>query len=200
MRLSKEQAARNRQTILDTAARLFRERGIDGVGVADLMKEAGFTHGGFYNHFASKEALAAEACGSAFDRALATLVSEIEQDPSRDGLAVARYLDHYLSPAHRDDPSGGCPTAALAVDVGRQGESVQASYSAGIEALLGILVNHLPRLKSGKKAAEPAVAREQALRTLSEMVGAVVLARAVADANPALSDEILEASRRQFGR
>ena len=198
MRVSKEQAARNRQTILDTAARLFRERGIAGVGVADLMKEAGFTHGGFYNHFPSKEALAAEACGSAFNQALATLVEELSREKGRDSSALARYLDHYLSPAHRDDPAGGCPTAALAVDAGRQGAPVQATYAAGIEALLEILVTHLPRMKSARKATESAAAREQALRTLSEMVGALVLSRAVADANPALSDEILEASRRSI--
>jgi TetR/AcrR family transcriptional repressor of nem operon len=200
MRLSKEQAARNRQAILDTAARLFRERGIDGVGVADLMKEAGFTHGGFYNHFPSKEALAAEACGLAFEAALSTLMETLAREKGRDGAALARYLDHYLSPEHRDDPGGGCPTAALAADAGRQGAPVQASYAAGIEALLEILVTHLPRLKSGRKAAEPPAAREQALRTLSEMVGALVLSRAVAEANPVLSDEILETSRRRFKR
>ncbi len=199
MRLSKEQAARNRQSIIDTAARLFRERGIDGVGVADLMKEAGFTHGGFYNHFPSKEALAVEACGAAYEGAIAGLKESLDAGKGRPGAAFSRYVEKYLSPAHRDDASSLCPMAALAVDAGRQGEEVQAAYAQGLESVLAVFADQLSRPESGGKA-EDAAARERALRLASEMVGALVLSRAVADANPSLSEDILRASRKGLGR
>ena len=196
MRLSKEQAARNRQSIIDAAARLFRERGIDGVGVADLMKAAGFTHGGFYNHFSSKEALAAEACTASFEATMAELTATLEARPP--GPAFSHYLEEYLSPDHRDDPSGGCATASLAVDAWRQGEQVQAAYADGVEGVLSIFAAQLAKSGPGKKR-DPAAARGRAMRLLSEIVGAVVLARAVVGANPALSDAILQASREKLG-
>ncbi|WP_394845280.1 TetR/AcrR family transcriptional regulator [Pendulispora brunnea] len=196
MRLSKEQAARNRQSIIDAAARLFRERGIDGVGVADLMKAAGFTHGGFYNHFPSKEALAAEACTAAFEGVIGEITARMEAGPA--GSAFWQYLEEYLSPEHRDDPNGGCPTASLAVDAWRQGEQVQGAYADGIEGVLGIFAAQLSKSSSGKKR-DAAAARERAVRLLSEIVGAVVLARAVVGANQALSDEILQSSREKLG-
>jgi len=199
MRLSKEQAARNRQHIIDTASRLCRERGIDGVGVADLMKEAGFTHGGFYNHFASKEALAAEACGAAFEGALSGLMEALGQGRGGSGAALSQYVQQYLTPTHRDDPSGGCPMAALAVDAGRQAEEVQAAYATGLEAVVSVFARQLAQQKAEAKGGD-AASREHAMRLVSEMVGALVLARAVADANPALSEEILSASRRPFSK
>lgn len=199
MRVSKEQAALNRQRIIDTASRLFRERGIDGVGVADLMKEAGFTHGGFYNHFPSKEALAAEACGAAFEGALSGLLEALSQGKGRSGAALSRYVEQYLTPRHRDDASGGCPMAALAVDAGRQAEEVQAAYATGLESVVSVFARQLSELEPEDTGGE-AASRERALRLVSEMVGALVLARAVADAQPELSEEILRASRRPFSR
>jgi TetR/AcrR family transcriptional repressor of nem operon len=198
MRLSKEQAARNRQHIIDTASRLFRERGIDGVGVADLMKEAGFTHGGFYNHFSSKEALAAEACGAAFEGALSGLMEALDQGRGGSGAAFTQYVQQYLTPTHRDDLSGGCPMAALAVDAGRQAQEVQAAYAAGLEAVVSVFARQLSQQKEDKGG--DAASREHAMRLVSEMVGALVLARAVADADPALSEDILRASRGPFSK
>ncbi|MFP2908002.1 TetR/AcrR family transcriptional regulator [Pyxidicoccus sp. 3LFB2] len=199
MRVSKEQAARNRQSIIDTASRLFRERGVDGVGVADLMKEAGFTHGGFYNHFPSKEALVVEACGSAFEEALAGLMKSLDSGKGRSGAAFSRYVEQYLTPRHRDDASSGCPMAGLAVDAGRQGEEVQSAYAAGLEKVLEVFAGQLSRSAPDAKG-EDSATRERAMRLLSEMVGALVLARAVAEANPTLSEEILQASRKSFSK
>ena len=198
MRLTKEQAASNRQAILDAAGRLFRTRGFDAVSVADLMDEAGFTHGGFYNHFPSKEALATEVTAASVGRSSAALAPG--SGASANARTLARYVEGYLSPRHRDDPSGGCTIAALAGDAGRQGTAVQATFAEGIEALVAIVAGQLlegtgegPRAK-GKRAI--AATREEAMRVVSEMVGSLVLSRAVASANPALSDAILAASRR----
>src|SRR5260370_1173166 len=196
MRLTKEQAAENRRQILDAAARLFREQGFDGVAVADLMKAAGFTHGGFYNHFPSKEALAAEACSTAIARSNAQLAEALEQKTpgQKKGKAWRRYVDSYLSAEHRDDPASGCSIAALAADAARQGKEVQASFAEGIENVIDILAAHLAKATPGET---DATTRETAARKWSEMVGALVLSRAVAEADPALSKEILKASRRQ---
>lgn len=162
----------------------------------DLMEAAGFTHGGFYNHFPSKEALAAEACGSAFEQAVTGLAGAVGTESAHANNTFSKYLRQYLSPAHRDDPTGGCPTASFAVDAARQGDQIQAAYAAGIESVLAAFASELSKPAPGKKKkADPAAARARAIRLLSEMVGALVLARAVADANPSLSNEILDASR-----
>lgn len=192
MRLSKEQAERNRQSILEAASRLFRERGFEGVGVAELMKAAGFTHGGFYNHFPSKEALAAAACASAMERANTAFAESLTQGGDS---AWVRFLEDYLSSAHRDERASSCTVASLAADASRQGEEVQASLAEGIETALGISTEYL----TGARPEEsPEEVREQAVVLWCELVGAVVLARAVARANPALSEEILEAARHKI--
>jgi TetR/AcrR family transcriptional repressor of nem operon len=194
MRLTKKQAAENRRQILEAAAGLFREHGFAGVAIADLMKAAGFTHGGFYNHFASKEAIAAEASSTLIARSNAALADALGQKTSRQrAKAWRQYLDHYLSVEHRDAPASGCAVASLATDVARQGKAVQSSFAEGIENVIDILAANLPKAKPGQG---PAKTREQAVRQWSEMVGALVLSRAVADADPALSEEILAASRR----
>jgi TetR/AcrR family transcriptional repressor of nem operon len=176
MRLTREKAAKNRQTIIEAASRLFRERGFDGVGLADLMKEAGFTQGGFYNHFPSKEALAAEAASAGLRRSNSRLA----------GADLPQFVDRYLSPRHRDRRAEGCTLASLACDAARQGEQVQARFAEGIDEELNILAGRLGE------------SRERAVQLLSEIVGAVILARAVADASPSLSDEILLANRRKL--
>src|SRR2546425_12374458 len=113
MRLTQEESERNRKQILEVAGRLFRQRGFDGVGVDDLMKAAGFTHGGFYNHFASKEELEVEASAAGAVQAIAALVEPLS-DPRRDGWE--RFVRRYLSANHRRDPASGCPVAAVAAD------------------------------------------------------------------------------------
>lgn len=195
MRLTKEQAAQNRREILEAAGRLFRERGFDGVGVADLMKAAGFTHGGFYNHFPSKQALAAEMCAGAFERSNSKLAGELEQAPEE---ALKAFLEHYLSPEHRDDPAQGCTLAALAADTGRQPREVQERFAQGLEEVFALIAAHLPQAAPEPRAAAKSSPRERAIQLMSEAVGAVILARAVAEAHPSFSDEILEANRRKL--
>src|SRR5437867_12075761 len=118
MKVSREQAAYNRERIVEAAAQLFRERGFEGIGVADLMKEAGLTHGGFYGHFSSKEDLIAEASARALTRSLA-LWSKLAERGSGDRLSAI--AGAYLTSTHRDDPGAGCVLAALGPDVSRQG-------------------------------------------------------------------------------
>src|SRR5215218_2291355 len=105
MRVSREQADKNREHVIDVASRLFRQRGFEGIGVADLMKEAGLTHGGFYGHFASKDDLIAEAAARALTRALANWSSVAERAPDDPLSAIA---DAYLTGPHRDNPGAGC--------------------------------------------------------------------------------------------
>jgi len=193
MRLKQEEVRENRRKIVDTAGRLFRERGFDGVGVAEVMAAAGFTHGGFYNHFTSKEALATAASAESLRRSNDGLASELE----RGGLPGLRsYLGRYLSPRHRDHPDAGCTLAALSADAGRQGPEVQASFARGLRAQLSLTARVLAARGRRRKAEQ---AHQEALRTYSEIVGALVLSRAVKDADPALSKEILAASRKHLG-
>jgi TetR/AcrR family transcriptional repressor of nem operon len=191
MRLTQAESERNRRQILEGAGRLFRERGFDGVGVDGLMKGAGFTHGGFYNHFASKEELEAEASAAGIAQKSAELVEALS-DPRRD--AWKRYVRTYLSTEHRGDRAGGCTLGALAADAARKGPKVQARFVKAVEGMAGALADHLARKPSRDRRAR--ARRERALQMLSELVGALVLARAVAAADPALSDEILAANRR----
>lgn len=187
MRVSREQAAENRDRIVETAGRLFRERGFDGIGVADLMKAAGLTHGGFYGHFGSKEDLAAQACA----RALAETAEGWEVLA---GKGKAEALDtlvaRYLSAAHRDNPGKGCAFVALGADASRHGGAVRRTFRDGLETMLGALA----RLVPGRSEA---ARRRRAIATMAGMVGAQVLARSVGD--EALSDEILEAVRAELG-
>lgn len=190
MGVSKAQAAENRQVILDTASRVFRERGVDGVGVSDLMKGAGFTHGGFYNHFQSKEALAAEACESMFERAVEEVRAAV--GTGKKGPFHA-WLHDFLSERHRDDPGHACPTATLATDAARQGDGIQAAFSRGVEDFLQAFATHFEQ--HADAGADPVHARKLAIALLSDLVGTVALARGTARANPRLSLEILEAGR-----
>ena len=118
MKVSREQAALNRERIVETAARLFREKGFDGIGVADLMKGAGLTHGGFYGHFASKELLLAEATGKALEKSVMKWRKLADAAPARPVAAIA---ESYLSAAHRDGPGRGCAVSTLGTDVARAG-------------------------------------------------------------------------------
>src|SRR2546422_11308227 len=116
MRLTQEQATENRQRIIETAGRLFRESGFNGVSVADLMKAAGFTHGGFYNHFESKEALA----GEALDYAFRQMDSVRERMPTLD-----EFITSYLSEEARNAPGSTCPAAAMAGEGPRQSDALK---------------------------------------------------------------------------
>jgi len=180
MEVTKAQAQANRAHIVETGSMLFRERGYDGVGVADLMAAAGFTHGGFYKHFASKTDLMAEAsaCGLA------------QSADAAAGMDLAGFLGYYLSREHRDDPGHGCTMAALSADAARQPATVKAAFAAGIEARVGRPADEDDR--SGEHASPEARARRIALMAMA--VGAVVLSRSCPDDSP-LADEILDACR-----
>ncbi|GAX58973.1 TetR family transcriptional regulator [Streptomyces olivochromogenes] len=195
-RITKENKARNRQNILEAAGRMFRSQGIDAVGIAELMKEAGLTHGGFYNHFASKNDLAVEVCGASFAASLGDLARTIEDGPGQAGSPLERVVAGYLSTAHRDAQDGGCPSASLVTDAGRHSEAVQSAYAEGIEGYLtGFAAEFLREAEEKGHELDPAEARHRAIRLLSEMVGALMLARAVCHVEPELSDEILQTGR-----
>ena len=182
MRVSREKAAENRQRIVEAAARLFRDDGFDGVGVDAIMKEAKLTHGGFYGHFASKDALMAEAMAHALDRSTAW--------QERLG-SLSELVTGYLSDRHRVDRANGCAVAALGAEVARQSPALRRTVTAGVRQQIGRIVSLLKR-------GTPAARRRRALATYSGMVGALTLARAVDD--PALAKEILLAARETFGK
>ncbi|MEU3758863.1 TetR/AcrR family transcriptional regulator [Streptomyces albogriseolus] len=193
-RITREEKARNRQNIVEAAGRMFRAQGIDAVGIADLMKEAGLTHGGFYNHFASKDDLAAEVCNASFAASLGVLRRAVEEGDVPAGPPLRRVVEDYLSAEHRDAPDGGCPSASLVIDAGRHTEEVQRSYAAGVEGYLAGFAGEFAREGEGGEVT-PEEARERAVLLLSRMVGAMVLARAVRHVEPELSDEILRTCR-----
>ena len=195
-RITKEDKVRNRRNIVDAAARMFRSQGIDAVGIAELMKEAGLTHGGFYNHFASKNELAVEVCGDSFAASLGTLARLTEDGANAEGSPLERVLAQYLSPAHRDADDGGCPSAALVTDAGRQSEAVQQAYADGVEGYLaGFAAEFRREAREQGQDLDPDEARGRAIRLFSELVGAMTIARAVRNVQPGLSDEILRAGR-----
>jgi TetR/AcrR family transcriptional repressor of nem operon len=183
MKVSREQAAENRERILDAAARLFRERGFDGIGVADLMNSAGLTHGGFYGQFESKEDLAAQACERALAKSVERwdrLLANKPEDP------LQAITASYLSTRHRDDAGNGCALAALGAEAPRRHPAVRRAFTQGLRAMVERLSEIVPG--RGKAARE-----QKALAAMAQMVGAVVLARAVDD--PKLSDAILQAGK-----
>lgn len=183
-RVSREQADKNRVAIEAASSRLFRERGLDGVTVADLMAAAGLTHGGFYGHFESKDALAALACEQAFDEAAGRWAALGDKHGAGARTAIH---DGYLNAAHRDNPGKGCPAVALAADVARHDENspVHDAYVAGVKQLLAAL--------AAVQDETGAAARRTAMAQLATMVGALTLARATR--GDAISGQILSAAR-----
>jgi len=180
MRVSREKAAENRERILTEAARLFRERGLAGVGVDALADAAGLTHGGLYSQFGSKERLAAEA----LEHALAA-------SAARTGLAadLPDYAARYLSASHRDAPGGGCALAALGCEVPRHAGAVRRSFTEGVRRMVQRIKALLPTTTRRDREAE-------ALATAATLVGALILARAVDDRE--FSDRILAAARERI--
>lgn len=179
MRVTKQQAQQNRDRIVATAAALFREHGFDGVGVAQIMDGAGFTHGGFYNHFSSKTDLVAEASAEAFR----------ETARRYEPCNAASAIDQYLSDEHRQARTTGCPAAALGSEAGRQSEETRVVFARGIEELIRAIEHGLP-----PSAGANSTPRTTSIATLSQIVGAIILSRACPDEAP-LANEILDASR-----
>ena len=196
MRVSREKAAEHRDRIIDAAGALFRAKGFGGIGVADIMKAADLTHGGFYGHFASKDDLVGEASRRIMARAAANWTKLVEAAPDNPYAAL---LEHYLSPQHRDDPGKGCAFAALGNDAARSGKIVRKAFAEGLAPLIDILAQSIPgksipgkSIPSKSKAAR----RRKAVAAMATLVGALTLARAV-EGTP-LSDEMLEAAHREL--
>lgn len=139
-RVSRKQAELNREIIVEAATRLFRERGIHGISVSDVMAAAGLTHGGFYGHFESREALATEACNRAFEQSSERWQARVEQSPDPEAARLA-LIDPYLSAANRDNPGDSCPVAAFAGEICHEAadSALQRSFIRGFEASMGIL-------------------------------------------------------------
>src|ERR1700688_3479737 len=169
MRRSKQGAAETRQRIVKAAAAKFRQNGIGGTGLSDLMAAAGLTHGGFYRHFDSKDQLVAEACAAATESAIATFFSK-KSPPSGLKAQVAKYL----SPAHRDDPSAGCPLAALGSEIARSDEKIR---EAATQAFLELVDS----IAAESDKTRPDVAKRRALVAASTMIGALTMSRIVTD-------------------
>lgn len=189
MKVTKEKAAENRAALVQAAGRLFRERGIDGVGVAEISKKAGLTHGGLYAQFPSKEALAA----AAFAAALQEGWEQITADRSGRPATLTDLLNHYLSSEHRDNLATSCPMSASASEIGRQDKMLSERFKEGFEQVVALMERGL--------GASPAKAenRQRALAMMAAMIGGVAASRAVAKADPKLSNEILRAVRQVVG-
>ncbi len=173
--------------IVSVAARVIRRSGYDGTGVADIMKEAGLTHGAFYSHFASREAMLAEAAGRACAESAAAAADVVASVPS--GKALASMLGAYLSIEHVEHPDIGCPLAALGSETSRQAPEVRRVMTRHIKETIDLVARQLPDW------GQPG-AHERALVTIATMVGALLLARAVDE--PALSDGLREAALKQL--
>ncbi|MHA6688597.1 TetR/AcrR family transcriptional regulator [Mesorhizobium sp. A556] len=185
MRVSRTQAAENREIVINVASRLFRERGFDGIGLKDLMKGAGLTQGAFYKQFASKEDLVAQASRRAMESATkrwSAATAAKHEDPL--GAVIA----FYLSMDHRAEKMDGCPIVALGSDAARQGTDVKASFEAGIKEHLQILSRFIAETKGEESDGK-------AMAILSTMVGALMLSRVVND--PDLAQAFLDAATDQ---
>ncbi|MFZ0589726.1 MAG: TetR/AcrR family transcriptional regulator [Bryobacteraceae bacterium] len=192
MGVTKEQAVQNRERILAAAERLFREKGVDAVGLAELMKEAGFTQGGFYNHFASKEAIVSQVIGKAVDEGQQQLGAAIAHSRRRGADPLIRQIRWYLSPTHRDDIDCGCPIAGFAGEIPHLSKAAQASYAEALEQAFNQIAGMILEQDSKLAGAE---AHARAISLYSHMVGSVLLSRAVSASRPALADEILKHGR-----
>lgn len=178
MRVTREQAAENRERILKAASRLIRERGISGAGVDALTEAAGMTHGSLYSQFGSKERL--------IEKALEYGIAGTAQ--TMDGVSTLdAYIGKYLTGSHRDMPGRGCPYAALSCEMPRQSRAVRQRFTDGLRTMIKQLTSRMdPGLKHRQR-------HEEALSICATLVGALVLARAVNDPN--LSDDILRATK-----
>lgn len=185
MRHSREVAAETRARIVKVASRQFRKHGIGGIGVADVMAKAGLTHGGFYKHFASKDALAAEACRFALAASRKELRAIAAAAPP--GRVLQQVVEAYLSMPHRDHPDRGCVIAALAAEAARLGPEASGVVAEGYEALVAFIASLLEARQE-----QDAVQRARAI--VAAMVGALTVSRTVRDRQAA--EQVLAAARR----
>ena len=184
MRYSKEHKQETHARIVKKASVRLREKGAHGIGVADLMKDAGLTHGGFYAHFDSREALVIEAFGYAMDRSTARWRKLAEQTPPEKRLATI--VESYLTPTHRDDPGHGCAIPALSAEIARENPKTRKAFAAKLEQMIEMIAQQMPDLPRK-------TARKQAMASLATMMGTLVLARVAGSGE--FSDDILGAGR-----
>ena len=182
MRVTQHEMDANHDRIVEGAARLMRERGVRSTSVADAMYEAGMTHGGFYRHFKTKDDLVVEALRSAFDDFANPL--ELRQQIESPQTVVDEYKTLYLSPEHVANPGHGCPMPALGSDLAREAEPVKAEFTTGLRRVVDAL--------AAAGEGTPEQRQAHALREISMLVGAVLLARACGDA---MASEVLQACR-----
>jgi TetR/AcrR family transcriptional regulator, transcriptional repressor for nem operon len=187
MKVSKEQAGQNRGALLDAASRLYREHGLEGIGVAQIAREAGLTHGSLYGHFESKDHFAAEACEHAF----ASGLTKLRQVEPGDERALSTFFRTYLSERHRDSRSTGCPMAALASEAARRDGPVAETMTQGIEAYVKLFAE---RYGAADPDATPSANRDRAMAALATVVGGLILSRATAPVNARLSKQVLAAA------
>jgi TetR/AcrR family transcriptional repressor of nem operon len=182
MGYSQDQKIKTHDRIVRTASKRFREKGLAGVAIADLMKEIGLTVGGFYKHFDSRDDLVAESVKAATGPLQKQLLAA---ESGEAALTYGSLVDSYLSEAHRDHPGTGCPVSALACDIARGSKHIRSLLTEKVKSSLELFANLLPP--------EDSAARPKAILTVSALLGALELARAVSDQT--LSDEILESTR-----
>src|SRR3954464_13712785 len=184
MRYSKEHKQETHARIVKKASVRLREKGAHGIGVADLMKEAGLTHGGFYAHFDSREALVIEAFGYAMDRSTERWRKIAEQTPSDKRLATV--VESYLTPVHRDDPGHGCAVPTLGAEIARESPKTRRAFATKLEQMIDMMADQI--LDVPRKTA-----RKQAVATLATMMGTMVLSRIAGSGE--FSDQILGGGR-----
>jgi TetR/AcrR family transcriptional repressor of nem operon len=184
MRYSREHKLETHARIVKKASVRLREKGAHGIGVADLMKDAGLTHGGFYAHFDSREALVIEAFADAMDRSTERWHKLAEATPPEKRLAVI--VDSYLTTVHRDDPGHGCAIPTLGAEIARESPRTRKAFAAKLEQMIDMLAAQLPELA-------PKAARKQAMASIATMMGTLVMARIAGTGE--FSDEILGAGR-----
>ncbi|AND89263.1 MULTISPECIES: TetR/AcrR family transcriptional regulator [Bradyrhizobium] len=184
MRYSREHKQETHDRIVKKASVRLREKGAHGIGVADLMKEAGLTHGGFYAHFDSREALVIEAFAYAMDRSMEhwrKISGEVSPEKR-----LALIAETYLSALHRDNPGHGCSIPALGAEIARESPKTRKAFAGKLDEMIEMMTDYIPSLP--RKAA-----RKQAIATLATMAGTMLLARIAGSSE--LSDEVLKAGR-----
>jgi TetR/AcrR family transcriptional regulator, transcriptional repressor for nem operon len=184
MRYSREHKLETHERIVKRASVRLREKGAHGIGVADLMKDAGLTHGGFYAHFDSREALVIEAFAHAMDRSTERWRKLGETTPPEQRLTAI--VDSYLSPVHRDSPGQGCAVPTLGAEIARESPKTRRAFAAKLEQMIDVFADQIPDIP--RKAA-----RQQATAALATMMGTMVMARVAGTGE--FSEEILAAGR-----
>jgi len=189
MRYSKDHKAETRERIVKNASVRLRERGAAGLGVAELMKEAGLTHGGFYAHFSSRDALISEAFVDAMEQAAKRWRKRADEAPEGEGLAAV--VNGYLTAAHRDDVGNGCALPALGAEVTRANPKIRKAVAAKLDRMIEVIASEIPSLSEKD-------ARREAIGALATMMGALLMARMAGTGE--FSAEILDAGRQAAKR